>query len=322
MFLFGDRNRDDTTMTALNKKILSIAILLIIVYFFGRVIDREWGKISGYNWSPHLSWLLLSILILFIVYLMAAFGWTLVLWMIGGRIGWVRGFYIFLLSIFGRYIPGGVWSVLGRVYLCRLEGIPDSRSSMSILLEQAYPIVSASIVFAASLLFWSDTRTVARMLPLLILLPTSFVFLHPKPFLSIVNPILTRFGRGPLDISLTFNNMIILTFYYLFYWIVAGIAFYFFIRAFFPLELYYIPILSGMYAISFTAGYLSFFTPAGLGVREGILTLLLSLFIPTPVAIGVTLLSRLWLIGVELIILTVFLINAKTRKMAKTALGW
>ena len=160
------------------------------------------------------------------------------------------------------------------------------------------------------------------ILPILILLPMSFVFLHPKPFLSIVNPILSRFGRGSIEISLTFNNMIILTVYYLFYWIVAGIAFYFFIRAFFSLELYYIPILIGIYAISFTAGYLSFFTPAGLGVREGILTLLLSLFIPAPVAIGVTLLSRLWLIGFELIILAVFLINAKTRRMAKTALGW
>jgi hypothetical protein len=116
--------------------------------------------------------------------------------------------------------------------------------------------------------------------------------------------------------------MIILAAYYSFYWIVAGTAFYFFIHSFYPLGLYYIPILSGIYAISFTAGYLAFFAPAGLGVREGVLTLLLSLFIPTPVAIGISLLSRLWLIGIELVILVVFLINTKTRKMARTALGW
>ena len=116
--------------------------------------------------------------------------------------------------------------------------------------------------------------------------------------------------------------MLILAGYYSLHWVVTGGAFYLFIRAFYPLGGYYIPILSGIYALSFTAGYLAFFTPAGLGVREGALTFLLSLFIPMPIAIGVSLLSRLWLISVELVILVVFLINRETRRMARTALGW
>ncbi len=309
-------------MKTLHRRIIGIAIVVLIFYFIGRVIYKEWDNISGYDWSPHLSWLMLSILVLFFIYLMSACGWTLVLRMIGGKIGWTKGASIFLLSIFGRYIPGGVWSALGRIYLCRLEGIPDSRSSMSVLLEQAYPIVSAGIVFAISLLFWQDTASAARMFPAIILIPIFIIFLHPRPFLAIANPILSRFGKGPVDISLHYSNVLILAGYYCLYWIITGIAFYFFIRAFYPLELYYIPILSGIYAISFTVGYLAFFTPAGLGVREGSLTLLLSLFMPMPVAIGVALLSRLWLIGIELIILVIFLINTETRKMARTALGW
>lgn len=309
-------------MKAFYRRTIGVIIVSIILYLIGNVVYREWNNISGYDWSPRLSWLALSIATLFTTYILSAYGWTMVLRMLGGRIGLAKGFSIFLLSIFGRYIPGGVWSALGRIYLCRLEGIPDSRSSMSILLEQAYPIVSAGLVFVVSLLFWDDMGPVTRMLPAIFLLPLFIIFLHPKPFLRVVNPILSRVGRGPVNITLSFYNMIILATYYSFYWIVAGIAFYLFIRAFYPLEFYSIPILSGIYAISFTAGYLSFFTPAGLGVREGSLAILLSLFIPAPVAIGVSLLSRLWIIGVELIILTLFLINAETRRMARTALGW
>jgi len=304
------------------RRVISLILIFVVCYFLGMVVYREWDNISGYNWSPDLFWLFSSITILLGSYIVLAYGWTLILKMIGGRIAAAKGIFIYLISIFGRYIPGGIWTVLGRVYLCRLEGIPDSRSSMSILLEQAYPIVTAGLIFAGSLLFWDDAGSVSRVLPLIILLPLFIMFLHPQPILTIINPILVRFGKGPVNISLSFGNMLILGIYYSFYWLIASTAFYFFIRAFYPIELYYIVIIIGIYAISFTVGYLAFFTPAGLGVREGTLTLLLSLFIPMPVAIGVSLISRLWLIGVELIILGVFIINTETRRMVKTALGW
>src|SRR3990170_3998013 len=284
-------------MSVLYRRTVGVIIATVIFYFIGKMAYREWDKLSGYNWSPSPLWFIASIFLLLGVYLMGAYGWTLVLRMMGVRIAGAKGGSIFLLSLYGRYIPGGVWSVLGRVYLCRLEGIPDSRSGMSILLEQAYQVASAGLVFAISLLFWTDTGSVLRVLPLVFILPLFFVFLHPRPFLKIVNPVLARFGKGSIHISLSLNRMLILTAYYLFFWGVTGIAFYAFIRAFYPLEGHYIPVLSGIFAISFAAGYLAFFTPAGLGVREGALTLLLILFIPIPVAIGVSLLSRLWLIS-------------------------
>jgi len=309
-------------MKVLYRKIVGTVIVSIVFFFIGKIAYREWDKISGYDWRPSPRWFIASIFLLLGVYLMGGFGWTLVLRMLGVKIAGAKGVSIFLLSLFGRYIPGGVWSALSRVYLCRLEGIPDSRSAVSVLLEQTYPVVSAGLVFAVSLLFWDDTGPVLRVLPALVLLPLFFVFLHPRPFLKIVNPVLAKFGRGPIHLSLSFNQMLILAGYYSLQWVVTGGAFYLFIRAFYPLGGYYIPILCGIYAISFTAGYLAFFMPAGLGVREGVLTILLSLFIPMPVAIGVSLLSRLWLIGVEIVILLVFLINRETRRMAKTALGW
>lgn len=309
-------------MRTIYIRIIGIVIVVSIFYFIGNIGYREWDKISAYNWSPHFVWFMTSILFLVGVYFIGAYGWTLILRMLGVRIEGTKGVTIFLLSLFGRYIPGGVWSVLGRMYLCRLEGIPDSRSSISIVLEQAYPIASAGVVFAGSLFFWGDIGPVVKVLPPLFLLPLFFIFLHPKPFLKIANPILSWMGRGPIDMPISFNNILVLAGYYLFYWAITGMAFYSFINAFYPISVSYIPILSGIYAISFAAGYLAFLTPAGLGVREGSLTLLLSLFIPTPVAIATALLSRLWLIGVEIIILVLFMINAETRKMARTALGW
>lgn len=309
-------------MWSVCKKIAGVIIVPLIFYFIGKSVYREWDVISGYNWTPSLLWFISSIVVLLITYLLFGFIWVLILRMIHVKMDWFKGISIFLISMFGRYIPGGVWSALGRIYLCRLEGIPDSMPAVSVLLEQTYLVVSAGLVFTVSLLFWNDTGSALRVLPAVFILPLFFVFLHPRPFLKILNPVLSKFGRGPIHISLSFKQMLILAGYYSSHWLVTGTAFYFFICSFYPLALYYIPILSGIYAISFVAGYVAFIAPAGLGVREGALTVLLSFFIPTPIAIGVALLSRLWLIGVELTILLILLLNAETRKMAKTALGW
>jgi len=304
------------------KKLIGISLIITICYFLGAAFYKEWDNLSQYNWSLRPVWLISSILTLFLAYVFYGIGWTLILQMIGVKIGRTKGTIIFLLSIFGRYVPGGIWSALGRLYLCRLEGIPDSKSGISILLEQAYPVVSAGFVFVISLLFWTKADLMVKVFPLVFILPVFVIFLHPKPFLKIVNPVLAWVGRKPINISLSFKNMLFLTCYYFFYWIITGIAFYFFINAFYPLELSYIPILTGVFAISFTAGYLAFITPAGLGVREGLLSILLSQFLPTSIAIGLSLLSRLWFIGLEIIILMVFLVNPKTRKITKNAIGW
>ena len=309
-------------MRPLYKRIPGIVIVAITFYFIGRVLYNEWDKISGYDWTPDPLLCVFSVFLLIIAYIISACGWTLVLKMLGVKIHLKKGLSIYLLSIFGRYIPGGIWSALGRMYLCRSEGIPDSRSGVSILLEQAYPVVSAGIVFVLSLFLWNSTDSLTKIVPLLILLPLFIVFLHPWPFLKIANPILSVLGKGHINISLSFYNMLKLTGYYIIYWIVAGGAFYFFIRSFYPTEFYLVPVLIGIYAASFAAGYIAFLAPAGLGVREGCLIFLLSFFVPTSVAIGVAILSRLWIMGVELLILIVFMIKSDTRRTVKTTLGW
>lgn len=309
-------------MKQIYKKIPGIIIVALTFYYIGRVLYKEWDKISVYDWTPEPFWLVSSVVFLLLAYILIAGGWTLVLRMLGVPVSPRKGISIFLLSIFGRYIPGGVWSALGRIYLCRQEGIPDSRSGISILLEQAYTVVSAGVVFILSLFLWNSANDLTKVVPLLITLPLFIIFLHPWPFLKIVNPVLSMLGRGPVNMSLRFSDMLVLAGFYIIDWIVAGVAFYFFIRSFYPVDIYFIPIMIGIFAASFAAGYVAFLAPAGLGVREGCLILLLSFFVPTSVAIGVAILSRLWIMGVELFILIVYMVKCDTRRMLKTALRW
>jgi hypothetical protein len=52
---------------------------------------------------------------------------------------------------------------------------------------------------------------------------------------------------------------------------------------------------------AYAVGFLALVTPAGLGVREGVLTLALAQVMPAGAALAVALLSRLWMMLVELL---------------------
>jgi uncharacterized membrane protein YbhN (UPF0104 family) len=54
-------------------------------------------------------------------------------------------------------------------------------------------------------------------------------------------------------------------------------------------------VLLGGYAISWMTGFLVLVSPAGLGVREGVFTLILKTVVPEPLAIIAALVTRVWM---------------------------
>jgi uncharacterized membrane protein YbhN (UPF0104 family) len=69
-----------------------------------------------------------------------------------------------------------------------------------------------------------------------------------------------------------------------------------------------LPSLIGAWSFSATVGLVSLFAPYGLGVKEGILTLLLSMYMPTGTAAAVAILSRVWSISGDLLSTALLLI--------------
>jgi hypothetical protein len=88
---------------------------------------------------------------------------------------------------------------------------------------------------------------------------------------------------------------------YLLYWGLTGLAFAALIRSIFPLPASAIPLALAGYAAGYAVGFLSLLTPAGLGVREGVLVLALAPVMPAGPALVVALLSRLWMMVFELL---------------------
>ena len=85
-------------------------------------------------------------------------------------------------------------------------------------------------------------------------------------------------------------------------WMCQGLAFSLFVRSFVPVRWAHTGVIVACYAFAWIVGFLSFLTPGGLGVRESLLALLLTSYMPTSQATLVALLCRLWMLSAEIVL--------------------
>jgi len=125
--------------------------------------------------------------------------------------------------------------------------------------------------------------------------------MHPAIFGRMFNGGLRLLKRPPLQIDLTYRQVLGFVGLYVGLWFLFGLAFFLFARSLTPLgRIRYLPV-TGVYALAWVIGMVSVFAPAGIGVREGVLSVLLAQYLPEPTAIVVALLSRLWVTLAELV---------------------
>ena len=67
------------------------------------------------------------------------------------------------------------------------------------------------------------------------------------------------------------------------------------------MDAFLLPLAIGTYVLAWIIGFLAFFTPGGLGVRETVLVLMLNLYLPVYISAVLAILSRVWWIIGELV---------------------
>jgi len=247
------------------------------------------------------SSLILSILILLIFFVIYILIYKLLLEKNGGTLSFKKIYTLWFFSQFGKYIPGKVWVVMGKAYLFQKEGVSKKTAAITVTLEFGFSIIGGLIFALLSLPFWPKNQIIRSLYPLLCLIPIGLIAVYPSFFERVVNSLLGIFKRERIKLGLSYYEMLSFISIYTLIWIIFGIAFYFFINALYPIAVSSIPAITGMFSFSWSIGFLSFFAPAGIGVREGILTILLSICIPMEVAALVSISSRLWMTAVDLL---------------------
>jgi uncharacterized membrane protein YbhN (UPF0104 family) len=299
-----------------HKRALRLAALALVVLFVALAVQQTWARLPRhFVWT--VSWPLLAggFLLLVVQELSFAFIWRAILARLGGRLSIRDAQQIYLGSEFVRYVPGNVWHVFTRILWAEQRGVPRVAGFASMTVELATKIASAALVFALTLLVWPDVRgltgTLGHGLPLtiaLVAVPLLLVGLHPRLLQGTLNVGLRRLGRPPVAFALTYRDLLAIALWWSASWVVAGAGFYLLVLALSPapapVSLGALVIATGIYALGWDIGFLSFLTPSGLGFREGALALLLGLsgVVSVPaLALAIAVVARLVVTAAELV---------------------
>ncbi|MDP2660240.1 MAG: lysylphosphatidylglycerol synthase domain-containing protein [Dehalococcoidia bacterium] len=212
-------------------------------------------------------------------YLLLAFGWTLVLNGLGNPVPWWHGSRVWLLSQGLKYIPGSVVYAFGRVVLAQEAGIRAAPAAMGLALESLLALATALLVF---LVLFPLGFLGELSIPLIAaaLLGLAVVVASLPPVLTKLSGIWAKTG----GLALSYRRLAFLCGFYIMTWFVVGLACYVSLKSLGPeFNLGYLQVL-GLYAVSWAAGLVAVFAPGGVGVRDGLLILLLSHFVPLPLA--------------------------------------
>ena len=274
------------------KRALQVIIIAIVFFFLARILYRDWNKISTYDWDVNYYLLVFSFILMVVSSIVIGLGWNLILRLLGAVVGYRKALKIYLLTELGKYIPGKIWTMVGKVYLLEKEGVDGVKAATSVGVRLAIHVVSGLLIFLVSLLFWTPAESVRRVYFLFFLLPLGLLFLHPSVFGRTLNFALKRLKRDSIKFTLKYEHIILLIFFWCGWWVLTGISIYFLIVSIYPLSSTLLPAIIGICAITWLAGFFSFIVPAGLGIIEGMVVLLLSLYLPVYMATLIALLIR------------------------------
>jgi glycosyltransferase 2 family protein len=276
----------------------TVAVLAVVAGFFVATLAARWNDVISLKWRLEPGLFALATALLALSYGLVACLWGLALHRAAGtRVA--AGARIWFLSNLARYVPGNVWSYVGAVELARREGVARRVTLAVMALTQ---ILSVGVAVAAGLpVLLAERARLGRpalLGALVVAAAAALAAVFRRQLLGLARRRMP--GFDPAGLAPSAATVAWLAAGYAVYWAVTGLAFAALVASLYPLAPADVPVVVAAYAAAYAAGFLALLTPAGLGVREGVLVVALAPVLPAGPALVVALLSRVWMMLVEL----------------------
>lgn len=233
-----------------------------------------------------------------------------------GRAAGQRAFFIAQL---GKYLPGGIWSLVAQVAMARDLKIPGRQAATATFLTIAFSIISSLLVAAVTLpIAFPDV--VAAYWWVFLAVPVLLVLLHPRSIAWWSGTAFRLLRRPGEPVRLSWPVLLRSTALLIASWLALGAHFGVLVTdvAGNRSSLWLLGI--GVFALAWVAGFLVVIAPAGAGVREAALVLGFTGVLAAGGVLALAVLSRVLLIVADVVLAGVFLFAARlhTRRAAGT----
>jgi hypothetical protein len=276
----------------------TVAVLAVVAGFFVATLAARWNDVISLKWRLEPGLFVVATALLALSYGLVACLWGMALHRAAGtRV--LTGARIWFLSNLARYVPGNVWSYVGAVELARREGVAR-RVTLAVMALTQVLSVGVALLAGLPVLLAERARLGRPALLGAVVVAAGAVLaaVFRRQLLGLARRRLP--GFDPAGLTPSAGTVAWLVAGYAVYWAVTGLAFAALVASLYPLAPSDVPVVVAAYAAAYAAGFLALLTPAGLGVREGVLVVALAPVLPAGPALVVALLSRVWMMLVEL----------------------
>ncbi len=210
---------------------------------------------------------------------------------------------VFLMGQLGKYIPGGVWTVLAQATMAKELHVPRSRSGTAGFMAILLAVVTSAALGGACLGI-AGHEVLGKYGWMLIFVLPLLALLHPD-VLVWVGKMASRITKRNVHLERIPERVLLQAAAWLLVGqVLIGLSFYFLVSSI--SGHYGNPLLSiGLFSLASAAGIVIIFAPAGAGARELILAFGLSTVTDSGSAVLIVLLSRLVLTIVDVLLATV-----------------
>lgn len=277
------------------RTLATVLLIAIPIYFLGRSLITNWQTLQAADIQINWGRLMISLAILLVAFALFPLGTLICFRGLGVRLTYPQAYYGYHASQLGKYLPGRIWIIPGRAVALKRHGVDPLIAGASALIDMYVLIVAGILVYVPSLFLpGQGSMRQFGLIGLLLCLPLLVSLAFPKLLNRLFSLILKWMGRGELEIKFAWYHFAGMLVTYLMLWILSGAGLFLLADSFSPLALADLAQVIGAMGFSWVLGTVSFLTPAGLGVREGAMGLLLGSLIPAPLPALLAILSRFW----------------------------
>ena len=282
---------------------LQVIFAAAVVWFAGTRMVLYWHDISAQPLTVRVAWgaVALSALVVFASYATLIETWRRVLRGWGGSLSWPATAHIWFVSSLGRYIPGKVWQIGAMGALAQRAGVsPLAATGSSIVVNLVNLLAGGAVVLAAG----ADVLQVPGAAAIAAIVLTVVLLTLPLSVPGAVRVAARVSGRDLAIPVIPFASLVVAFVGCTIGWLLYGAAFFLLERGLLGGAMPTGGIMASIavYTASYLAGYVAFFAPGGIGVREGMMveTLTRLGLADVPHAALIAVVSRLWITVLEL----------------------
>jgi uncharacterized membrane protein YbhN (UPF0104 family) len=224
--------------------------------------------------------------------------WRLLLASLGSPLPLRAAARIMLVGQIGKYLPGSVWPVLAQMELGREYRVPRSRSASASVLVMLLTLIAGLLVALVTLPFAAGPMPYRWAL---LATPVLLVMLYPPVLNALIGWLLRLARQPPLEQPLTSAALLRAMGWSFGTWICYGLQIWILATRLGAPAGKTVLVAVGGFAFAWSVGFIVVFAPAGAGIRDVLLLVVLGSVLSTADAAAVVLVSRVLMTAGDLL---------------------